>query len=412
MRSGVSAPLAFTDQQFGIRAFARRQVGRTIGLGLFAAVGFAVASLGTWNVADPSFSHATDNPVTNAMGFPGAVFSDLAIQFYGLSSVAAVAPAVIWAILFATARGVDRKARRAGAWFAASLLFAAIAGCVTPPPTWPLPTGLGGVFGDMVLKLPSLALGGYPQGWIAMVVACVIASPAFVLAAYGSGLLFRRHGFAVAEERPVHDVPEAEDPAFEDDEGGGLLALGAITHWWLSARAFVRRRMAMRHADDYGEDLQSSGGWRRAAERVDFAEKVEARVSAGGRARVEPEIFAAMVADSRSATAPSIDDDDMFEDDDSGIASVQPAHRPATAQVQSFRSPAGARVENPAPRPAPGARIQREAQTSLIRPDTFEMPSLHFLSEPKSVARDPSLSKEALEQNARMLEGVLEDFGV
>ncbi|TIT47297.1 MAG: cell division protein FtsK, partial [Mesorhizobium sp.] len=47
-----------------------------------------------------------------------------------------------------------------------------------------------------------------------------------------------------------------------------------------------------------------------------------------------------------------------------------------------------------------------------IGSDTFEMPSLHFLSEPKNVARDPSLSKDALEQNARLLEGVLEDFGV
>ncbi|WP_292380746.1 DNA translocase FtsK, partial [Mesorhizobium sp.] len=52
------------------------------------------------------------------------------------------------------------------------------------------------------------------------------------------------------------------------------------------------------------------------------------------------------------------------------------------------------------------------AQSSLIGSDTFEMPSLHFLSEPKNVARDPSLSKDALEQNARLLEGVLEDFGV
>ena len=40
------------------------------------------------------------------------------------------------------------------------------------------------------------------------------------------------------------------------------------------------------------------------------------------------------------------------------------------------------------------------------------MPSLHFLSEPKNVVRDSSLSKDALEQNARLLEGVLEDFGV
>ncbi|MFZ1680059.1 MAG: DNA translocase FtsK, partial [Rhizobiaceae bacterium] len=63
-------------------------------------------------------------------------------------------------------------------------------------------------------------------------------------------------------------------------------------------------------------------------------------------------------------------------------------------------------------RPKAGARVQREAQGSLLKSHAFELPSLHYLSEPKNVARDPSLSKDALEQNARMLEGVLDDFGV
>ena len=48
----------------------------------------------------------------------------------------------------------------------------------------------------------------------------------------------------------------------------------------------------------------------------------------------------------------------------------------------------------------------------MLRSDQFEMPPLHLLAEPKNVARHPSLSKDALQQNARLLEGVLEDFGV
>ena len=78
-----------------------------------------------------------------------------------------------------------------------------------------------------------------------------------------------------------------------------------------------------------------------------------------------------------------------------------------------FRAPAGARVAEPAPRPKPGARMQREAQPSLIGSDDFELPPLHLLSEPKNVvARSQPVDKDALEQNARLLEGVLEDFGV
>jgi S-DNA-T family DNA segregation ATPase FtsK/SpoIIIE len=409
MRSATQ--FALTDTGHGFQAFARRQLGRALGLALFAFVAFGLASLGTWNVADPSFSHATANPVTNAMGYPGAVFSDLAMQFYGLSSVAALVPAVLWGFFFATARGVDRMPRRALAWFGASLLFAAISGCVTPPPTWPLPSGLGGVFGDMVLKLPSLAVGGYPTGWVSTLFIMVFAGPAVWLSAYGSGLLSRRHGFAPLDQTPARDEPEPDTLAFDDDDSEGMLALGAITHWWLSARAFFRRRRAARRHDEpgFGDDIRSQGGWRRAAERVEFAEMAEARVSAQGRARVEPEFFAAMVAG--DGRAPSIDPDD---DDDADFALDMDEKRTGGPQVQNFRSPSSSavKIDGPAPRPTPGARVQREAQTSLIGSSKFEMPTLHFLSEPKNVVRDASLSKDALEQNARLLEGVLEDFGV
>ena len=417
MRSGVSSPLTMIDQGHSLHAFARRQAGRAAGLGLFATVAFCLASLGTWNVADPSFSHATDNSITNAMGYAGAVVSDLAMQFFGLASVAALVPAVIWAFFFATARGVDSLPKRALAWFGASLLFAAIAGCMTPPETWPLPAGLGGVFGDMVLKIPALFTGGYPTGLLAGVLAVLLLVPALPLFAYGSGLLGRKNGFAAATAPAARKKVEEDAASFDDDEEDedeGILALGAITHWWLSARAFVRRTSAKLHPhDDFhlGEPSRE-GGWRRAAERVESAERAEARVSAAGRARVEPEFFAAMVSDRSVPVDP--DDQDVFDDDeDFAPASVGDVRAQFGAQVQNSRSPAGAvRVEGPAPRPLPGARMQREAQASLIGSNSFEMPTLHFLSEPKNVVRDSTLSKDALEQNARLLEGVLEDFGV
>ncbi|RWG94293.1 DNA translocase FtsK, partial [Mesorhizobium sp.] len=140
-------------------------------------------------------------------------------------------------------------------------------------------------------------------------------------------------------------------------------------------------------------------------------EYAESRMSPGGRARVEPEFFAAMVND-RSASVDPVDDN-VFDDEEADLDDFddeEPVQR--RANVRNFRSDAATRVEAPAPRPVQGARVQREAQTSLIGSGTFEMPSLHFLSEPKNVAKDPSLSKDALEQNARLLEGVLEDFGV
>ncbi|TIR57301.1 MAG: DNA translocase FtsK [Mesorhizobium sp.] len=413
MRSGASAPLALTDTGHGIQAFARRQVGRLVGAGMFVFTAFGVASLATWNVADPSFSHATNNLVTNAMGYAGAVFSDLAMQFFGLAAVAGLVPAVIWGFLLFSARGVDRLGKRGLAWFGFALLAAAIVGCVTPPNTWPLPTGLGGVFGDMVLKIPGIAVGGYPKGLFATIIAVVLAMPALWLFA----LIARKNGFAVMERAAEPEPREQDDLLFDEDEDEGdegILALGAITHWWLSFRAWMHRRAARRRQerDEFEPQIEPrASAWRRAAERVESAEYAESRMSPGGRARVEPEFFAAMVND-RSASVDPVDDND-FDDEEADIDDFddeEPVQR--RANVRNFRSDAATRVEAPAPRPVQGARVQREAQTSLIGSGTFEMPSLHFLSEPKNVAKDPSLSKDALEQNARLLEGVLEDFGV
>jgi S-DNA-T family DNA segregation ATPase FtsK/SpoIIIE len=466
MRSGAAAQYATSESDSGLIHFLRRQAGRAAGFAILGTVALGLGALGTWNVADPSFSHATDNPVTNAIGFPGAVFADLAMQFYGLSAVMALAPAVVWGAILLTGRPIYRKPRRAVAWFSGSLLFAAIAGCVVPPDTWPLPTGLGGVFGDLVLKVPALILGGFPSGWIAAVFMTVLALPALWLAAYGSGLLARQAPPVVARpvRQPQPGIVDDEGDFDDDDESEPepWLALGAVTHWWLSTRAFFRRHMPRRRVEEH-DDLglpPASGGWREAAERVESAERAEAGVGRPGRARVEPEFFASLVAEGRRhAHEPEIELDldgprmpapeleiephpmpvhaepfaaepqdlPWIDEDDEGHAPAAPQPVPAQRQsaatssaagpthVQNYRSMPGAarpapaaRVESPAPRPVAAAT----AGLPHYAVNGFEMPALHFLAEPKSLGRDPSLSKDALEQNARMLEGVLEDFGV
>ena len=223
MRSELSAPLSLTGQGRGLHAFARRQIWRAAGLALFGFVAFALAALGTWNVADPSFSHATANPVTNAMGYAGAVFADLAMQFFGLAAVAALVPAVAWGLLLLSARGIDRMGRRAAAWLAAALFLAAIAGCLAPPPSWPLPSGLGGVLGDVMLGIPALFIGGYPTGIVAGAVA-------FYTYICGAGGLRGIVGAAAEDDELVAETTVDEsgtvavkfDRAFEHDvaEGG------------------------------------------------------------------------------------------------------------------------------------------------------------------------------------------------
>ncbi len=375
------------DGAYGPAGLLARLVRRLVGFAMLAGAAFAVAALATWNVADPSFSHATDAPVTNAMGYPGAVFSDLAMQFYGLSSLAALVPGVIWGALLASGRGVDRLPARGVAWFGMSLAAAAVVGCVTAPDGWPLPSGLGGVVGDMVLSIPAFFLGGYPTGFAGTVVALIIAIPGSWLFLFGAGLS-RRRSPLLASRRSAPEEVEEELQDDEDEGGGGLLALGALAHWWLSLRGFLRRSFGRPKAPPLKRP------WRNVPVEDDeeFWPEAEMRRGAGGR--IEPEFGMHDTAED----APFDLDEDDFADE-----------RPAAPVM---RGQAPTRVAAPAPRPQQGSRIGREAQTSLIGFGTFEMPSLHFLAEPKGVVRDASLSKEALEQNARMLEGVLEDFGV
>ncbi len=397
MRSGSSALAATADFREGLRGLLRSLAERLGGVALLAFVAFAVAALATWNVADPSFSHATGNPVTNAMGFPGAVFSDLAMQFFGLAAVPALLPALAWSFWLASGRGVDRKLTRGLAWLGGAILAAAIVGCIEPPPGWPLPAGLGGVFGDLLLALPALAIGGYPSGLTAFLMASLFFVPAAWLGLYGAGVT-RRGGAAPARPRrrpaaPVEDADEIDedmdDIDADDDEAGASPLIGALTHWWLSARAFVRRHTGMG---------ARSAPRARSAPVDDYDAMI---VPARGATRVEPGF-------ERTVPAPEIDDYDVELDDEM----IVPSPRPAPAPAARAEPAVAERVDNPAPRPKTGARIVREAQGSLIGSEGFEMPSLHFLAEPRNVARDPSLSKDALEQNARLLEGVLEDFGV
>ena len=72
-------------------------------------------------------------------------------------------------------------------------------------------------------------------------------------------------------------------------------------------------------------------------------------------------------------------------------------------------------VQNPVRKaPAPSRRAQAEAQPALVFEDAapeFELPPLSLLTNPVNIKRH-HLSDEALEENARMLESVLDDYGV
>jgi S-DNA-T family DNA segregation ATPase FtsK/SpoIIIE len=102
-------------------------------------------------------------------------------------------------------------------------------------------------------------------------------------------------------------------------------------------------------------------------------------------------------------------DDSAYENENMFVKDIEPFQpAPAAPQAKSV-------VQHP-PRKAivPSTRAKLEAQPSLAFDDNqidYELPPLNLLADPKHVERHV-LSDEALEENARMLENVLDDYGV
>ena len=68
-------------------------------------------------------------------------------------------------------------------------------------------------------------------------------------------------------------------------------------------------------------------------------------------------------------------------------------------------------VKAPEPRRAPSTRAARERQSGLRLGDQYTLPALSLLADPPAGGQE-RIDAGALEQNARVLESVLEDFGV
>jgi DNA segregation ATPase FtsK/SpoIIIE, S-DNA-T family len=425
MRASASASYPDHRDKSGVSAFMRRQLEIAAGLVIIVVLIGAAASLATWNVADPSFSHATDGTATNALGYPGSVFADLSMQFYGLAALPALLPAAFWALFMVGGKPIYRRARRGFAWFFGALFTAAAFGCGTPPDTWPLPVGIGGVLGDLVLKIPAAFIGGFPKGMLSLVLALPLLIAGLWLLSYGSALVSRR------APAPVKEIRSAAGELLDDDEeeSGGFQAFaGAVTHYWLSMRASMARLMASRRAakDEFDARPAAKSG---RARQDDFGD-ISMAPAPKARLRQEPDFSYAPQSARAAHEEPSFENDDssfLSEDDeetpfdlDSDFAPGDIAPRTAARVTQAHeqRLSAGGegqlvnRVQQPAPRPKGSQRAAKEAQPSFLQDGGYVLPGLHFLSETKNIVRDPTLSKDALEQNARLLEGVLDDFGV
>ncbi|UYO49331.1 DNA translocase FtsK 4TM domain-containing protein [Rhodopseudomonas palustris] len=342
-----------------VREVLTRRLRELAGFGLIAIAAVAAAALATWSVQDPSLSHATSRRIHNLLGYPGAIGADLAMQILGLGAIGLLMPVAVWGWRMLNHRPFDRTALRMGAWFLCTIFAAGFASSFPHDTAWPLPTGLGGVVGDALVRAPSLVFG---PGLIFRVIL------SFILGAAVLATFLIAGGFGSREREP-DEVASDEDLPLEDEEESdrGSVSLGWLVHAMLSAKARL---------------------WRLA--KLSYQGLVSSAPTAGkqGFERQEPRLGG------RSAPpiAPDVDHHDDYE--------PEPVDEIEEDDDEEEEAPPVARAPRKKAAPKPAAKKAR-----------FDLPSVNVLSAPKASDRQP-LSKSELEANSRALEGVLQDFGV
>jgi DNA segregation ATPase FtsK/SpoIIIE, S-DNA-T family len=395
-----------------IRAFAARRATELSGLSLVGLSGALALALLTWSVQDPSLNHATHSPVHNALGAPGAIVADLIMQMYGLASVALLAPPAIWGWRLLTQHKLERIASRLILWLFGGLASAGFVSLLPASSHWPLPGGLGGVLGDAILILPRRLFDGAPA--VMIVLSIVLLGTAILCLSACAGARTRAPEPDLYDDddlpvRPRHAASHAASGEERDEAGEpgfALVSIGALIHAGLTFKSALGRRFARMRNRAGAAPLAP---WQAAAQRVS-AEYDEAGGAFNASVRAEP-TFGQPRFDA-SAYAPP--------------AARAAAHRPAAGEDEF---PAGrgqmvtgqgvaqgvAQVTPAVASLKSGQRLAREIQPSMLdrlAKNKYQLPPLLMLAEAKKPVGGSKISEDALQQNARLLEGVLEDFGV
>jgi S-DNA-T family DNA segregation ATPase FtsK/SpoIIIE len=241
--------MAFRSGQLG--AILRRRLRELGGIALVSLAMMAALALATWSVNDPSLSHATDAPVHNLLGRPGAVAADLFMQLLGLGSLALILPIAVWGYRLLGHRPLNRERLRLLLWVLGAVLAAAFASCLPRAAHWPLPCGLGGVVGDAMLRLPATLFGVPLVGTYRLAVAVALGLAALVAFVGAAGIILSGA-----------DIDEADD-----DDDGEWISLGRLMHFILSLRARFARMF--RRSPRTKAALRASAAPRRVEPRFD-----------------------------------------------------------------------------------------------------------------------------------------------
>ncbi len=341
--------------------FLQRRVMELLGLVFAAAALGLILALSSYDPNDPSLNRAVDGLPRNLLGRDGAALADALLQTFGVASMVVPAAFGAWAWRSLRSRSWPRWWLRMTLVPVVVILAGAALATMPKPGSWPLESSLGGALGQLVLGW----LTGFPsvEPWMAAIGCAGLAG---LLLIYALGL--------------------------SSGEWQGLL-LGPLRLFG----PLLRPRA--------GEPARTGGPMRRRAARTEPQAKPAAKSKApkakkkrqkANGARQEPQL----VAKSDEAE-PEVEDETVLLENE-----LPPLPKALTEGTDL--------VAAPAPRTKPSKRAEKANQRhfEFASAGDYESPPLTLLANPPGDTGHGAVNRDALEKNARLLETVLQDFGV
>ena len=326
----------------------------TAGLVCLALGAFLIAALTSHDPGDPSWNQSINGTAKNLMGLPGARVSDLLLQWLGFAAWLLPLVLIDWAVRCIGGRGLKRFWLKL-AVLPPLLLAAPLAISIVPPPAgWPLKVGVGGVIGK--LGRDGFAHISIAPPLAAMAAALVVA----LMLLYLMGLSALSFMPRAAADKKRYVRPQNRRAIEEDDD---------------------------EDEDDFDEDAAGKPGL--IARARGLLPTLSLPWKRGGdddgvltRERREPSLGGIVGGD---------DADEEVED-----IKLPPVRRSVSVDM---------------PKKAKKREAQRQALLDLGPSGEHLLPSLELLDE-VAPSRFAQISEEALQQNARLLESVLADYGI
>ena len=384
-----------------------RRANELIGIGFLGLALVFAGTLVSYDISDPSPFNATTADAKNWLGAPGAILADTLMRYAGLGAWTLVAFFLVWGLRLMLHAGASRIWARMVLLpfvFGLTSMFASMHVVFD---SWPfLATGLGGVLGDEG--------AAWLLGWVPGDLATGLTVASLSLAALVLGLGALMLGMTVSEGRRlvrwlmgsfVVAVLWTVHLLMRRGQSGAREAQARWREWRARPRSEVM------------EPAVPTGQWRRSPEPAVTAVPAEPEADPTATGASLRTVFRRL---SEDGAMPGAGDDDTatahgtdLPEDDAYDRVVEPM-APALSAEPDDLSPKLAVARVASPRKSKKAQAERQPTLALdgeSGPDGFEIPPLSMLQMPAPVIRG-QLSDTALEDNARMLETVLEDYGV